>query len=49
MSEQANKEVHHVFPLVGIGQEWVNADATYLRNQLGAAKPEITYAERLAR
>ncbi len=49
MSEQPNKEVHHVFPLVGLGDQWVNADATYSRNQLGAPKPEITFAERLAR
>jgi hypothetical protein len=49
MSEQPNKEVHHVFPLVGLGQKWINADATYRKNQLGAPKPEITFAERLAR
>jgi len=49
MSERPDKEVHHVFPVLCIGGKWVNADATYNRHQLGAAKPEMTYAERLAR
>lgn len=49
MSERPDKEVHHVFPVLCIGGKWVNADATYSRHQLGAAKPEMTYAERLAR
>lgn len=49
MSEQRDKEIHHVFPLVGLDGEWVNADATYSRMRLGAAKPEMTYAERLSR
>ncbi len=49
MSEQPDKEVHHVFPLVGVAGKWLNADATYAKNQLGAAKPEMTYAERLSR
>ncbi len=49
MSEQPNKEVHHVFPIVGIGDQWVNADATFAGLQLGAPKPEMTYAERLSR
>lgn len=49
MSERPDKEIHHVFPLVLIGDQWVNADATYSYHQLGAAKPELTYAERLLR
>ncbi len=49
MSEQRDKEIHHVFPLVAVGGEWLNADATYARNQLGAPKPELTYAEYLKR
>jgi hypothetical protein len=49
MSERPDKEIHHVFPLVGIGGKMVNADATYSYNRLGASKPEITHAERLNR
>lgn len=49
MSERPDKEIHHVFPLLGLGGTWVNADATYSRYRLGAAKPEMTNAERLFR
>lgn len=49
MSETADKEIHHVFPILLIGKKWVNADATYPRNFLGAPKPEMTYAEILPR
>lgn len=49
MSEQPDKEIHHVFPIVGVGDAWVNADATYNGYRLGAPKPEMTFAERLAR
>lgn len=49
MSERPDKEIHHVFPLLRIGRQWVNADATYARHAFGAAKPEMTHAERLAR
>ena len=49
MSEQPDREIHHVFPIVGLADSWINADATYARYRLGAAKPELTNAERLAR
>jgi hypothetical protein len=49
MSERPDKEIHHVFPLLGMGGNWVNADATYAKYQLGGPKPEITNAERLFR
>lgn len=49
MSEQPDKEIHHVFPLVAVGDRWLNADATYARNALGAPKPELTFAEWLNR
>lgn len=49
MSEQPDKEIHHVFPLVLLGNKWINADATYPRYRLGAPKPEMTFAERLCR
>jgi len=49
MSEQPDKEIHHVFPLVGLSGQWVNADATYAAYRLGAPKPEMTAAELLER
>lgn len=49
MSEQPDKEIHHVFPLILSGNQWVISDATYPRYQLGAPKPEMTTAERLFR
>lgn len=49
MSERADKEIHHVFPVLWDGEKWVNADATYPRYFLGQAKPEMTAAERFAR
>jgi len=49
MSERPDKEIHHVFPLFRLGGKWVNMDATYARHTLGAAKPEMTHAERLYR
>jgi len=49
MSEKPDQEIHHVFPLVFDGRAWVNADATYPTYKLGAAKPEMTYAEIFAR
>ncbi len=49
MSEQPDREIHHVFPIIGLSGSWVNADATYARYQLGEAKPQMTNAERLGR
>lgn len=49
MSERPDKEIHHVFPVFRMGEKWVNMDATYNRHALGAAKPEMTHAERLVR
>ncbi len=49
MSEQPDKEIHHVFPIVAVGDSWVNADATYARYRLGEPKPGMTNAERLSR
>lgn len=45
VSEKPNKEIHHIFPQVKIGDRWLNADATYSDYELFEAKPDVTRAQ----
>lgn len=47
-SEVPSKKIHHVFPVVDLGDGWVTADATFPEFQIGQSYP-ITYAEELRR
>lgn len=43
-SRRADLKFHHVFPMVFLGGQWVNFDATYSNMQLGAVK-QVTKAQ----
>lgn len=47
-SEYPSREIHHVFPVVKMGNAWVTADATFPGYRIGQAYP-ITKAEELQR
>jgi hypothetical protein len=49
MSEKADGEIHHVFPVMLFGDGWVNMDATYPHYRIGEPKPRLTAAEFLPR
>lgn len=47
-SENPDREIHHVLPVVEMGNGWVTADATFPGYRIGQAYP-ITRAEELRR
>ena len=49
VSEQDDKEIHHVLVQANIKGSWKNIDATYPEFKLFEAKNKVTYAEELPR
>lgn len=48
VAEFPNRNIHHVFPMVNLGGEWVTADATFPEYHLGQAF-DLTKIEELKR